>query len=456
MPSRLHSRLSAIRRATILLAAVIMATSWVSLAQAQYYSDRSSAVGGVSINAEGVLTNATVDELGAFRQLRMELKAAPEGLQGKTAMRKVSLRRLDEAIRQCVESGKTLPEEITFLAGLQKIEYVFVYPEQNDIVLAGPAEGWKISAKGTVVGATTGRPVMLLDDLVVALRAARSPNPSTLNCSIDPTPEGLQRLGEHARSLRSIGNPQTTAMGIEEKLGPQKITVGGLPDTSHFARVMVAADYRMKRVSMGLERAPVANLPSFIDMTKASGQGMRNMLPRWWLAPNYDPMLRDEEGLSWQLRGGSVKTMAETDFIAANGAKEQTGRADAVSQRWADVFTARYDELSLADPVFGQLRNCMDLAVVAALIVRHDLPQKAQASLPTLMNNDGMETVQLPAPRQIASKAAVVNKGRKWVIAAGGVQINPWEIVEKSETSPAVAAVRTKAAIENAGQWWSN
>lgn len=455
MPSRLLSCLPAIRRATLLVAVVISAISWCSSASAQDYNNQ-SAVGGVSINAEGVLTNATVDELGKFQQLRMELKAAPEGLRGKTAMRKVSLRRLDEAIRQCVDGGKPLPEEIAFLAGLQKIEYVLVYPEQNDIVLAGPAEGWKVDAKGAVVGATTGRPVMLLDDLVVALRAARSPNPSTMNCSIDPTPEGLQRLGAHAKTLRSIGNPQMTAMGIEQQLGPQKITVGGLPDTSHFARVMVAADYRMKRVSMGLERAPVANLPSYIDMTKASGQGMRNMLPRWWLAPNYDPMLRDEEGLSWQLRGGSVKTMAENDFIATNGAKEQTGRADAISQRWADAFTARYDELSLVDPVFGQLRNCMDLAVVAALVVRHDLPQKAQANLPALMNNDGMETVQLPAPRQIASKAAVVNKGRKWVIAAGGVDINPWAIVEKSETSPAVAAVRSKAAFENTDQWWAN
>lgn len=453
MPSCLHLNLSAIRRATVLLVVLTLAISCGSSARAQW---NQSAVGGVSISVDGILTNATKDEVGKLRQLRMDLKSAPEGLAGKTEMRKVSLRRLDDAIRQCVDSGKALPEEIAFLAGLQKIDYVLVYPDQNDIVLAGPAEGWKIDVKGNVVGVTTGRPVMMLDDLVVALRAASGPNPSVISCSIDPTSEGLQRLSAHAKTLQTIGNPQATAMGIEEKLGPQRITVGGLPDTSHFARVMVAADYRMKRVSMGLEPAPVSSLPSFIDMTKASGQGMRNMLPRWWLAPNYEPLLRDEEGLSWQLRGGSVKTMAENDFISAMGAKQQTGRADPVSQRWADTFTARYDDLSLADPIFGQLRNCMDLAVVAALVVRQGLPQKAQANLPLLMTTGGMETAQLPAPKQIASKAAVVHKGRKWVIAAGGVQINPWEIVEKSETSPKVAAVRRQATFENNDQWWSN
>lgn len=453
MPSRLPRCFPTIRRAAILVLVVTVAIGWCSTSQAQNYSNQ-SAVGGVSISADGVLTNATMDDLGRLREIRQGLKPASGELLGKTEMRKVSLRRLDSAIRECLESGKALPEEIVFLAGLQRIDYVLAYPEQNDIVLVGPAEGWKVNAKGYVVGISTGRPVMLLDDLVVALRAAAQETRTVFSCSIDPTPEGLQQLSAYAKSLRTIGDPQTTAMGVEEKLGPQKITVSGLPDTSHFARVMVAADYRMKRVSMELEPAPVANLPSYVQMIKAGAQGMRNMLPRWWLAPNYEPLLRDEDGLSWQLRGG-VKTMSENDFVSATGTKQQTGRTDPITQRWADTFTARYDELSLADPIFGQLRNCMDLAVVAAVVVKQDLIQKAQASLPTLISSDGMETVQLPAPKQIASKATVVNKGKKWVIAAGGVLINPWEIVDKNEPSPTLATVREKATLAN-DQWWSN
>jgi hypothetical protein len=277
-----------------------------------------------------------------------------------------------------------------------------------------------------------------------------------MSCSIDPTPEGLQRVSAFAKTLRTMGDPQATGLAIEERLGPQKITVGGVPETSHFARVMVAADYRMKRVSMDLEPAPVANLPSFVQMTKASGSGMRNMLPRWWLAPNYEPLLRDEEGLSWQLRGASVKTMSENDYLTAEGTKQQTGRTDPVSARWAETFTARYDELSLVEPVFGELRNCMDLAIVAGLVAKENLLGKAQTSLPTLMNTSGMPTAQLPAPKQIASKAAVIHKGRKWIIAAGGVQINPWVVVEKNEVSPKLTAVRSKTTLENGNQWWAN
>ena len=41
-----------------------------------------------------------------------------------------------------------LPDAIKYLAGLQHIRYVFVYPEQKDIVLVGPGEGWKVDAQG--------------------------------------------------------------------------------------------------------------------------------------------------------------------------------------------------------------------------------------------------------------------------------------------------------------------
>ncbi len=87
-----------------------------------------------------------------------------------TELRKVSLRRLEEAIAECKTNNKPLPDEIKYLAGMQRIRYVFVYPELQDIVIAGPGEGWKINEQGEVVGKTTGKPVLLLDDLLVALR----------------------------------------------------------------------------------------------------------------------------------------------------------------------------------------------------------------------------------------------------------------------------------------------
>ncbi len=412
-------------------------------------------VGGVSVDVSGMLDNAAVDGQGRLSAIRdLALDAVPGDLNKPSDLRKVSLRRLEEAIQAMVQGKEQLPESILFLAGLQQIRYVLVYPEQNDIVLAGPADGWALNPRGAVVGKTSGKPVLLLDDLLVSLRTAAAPTRSVISCSIDPTPEGLQRLRAHAGNLKTIGNPRATAMGIEQQLGPQKISVNGVPDTSHFARVMVAADYRMKRVSMGLEPAPIRGLPSFLEMMKAGGRGMSNMLPRWWLAPDYQPLVRDADGLAWEVRGGSVKAMAENDFLAADGTRQQRGKADPVSQRWADMMTDRYGELAMADPIFGQLRNCMDLAVVSALIAKEGLAEKVNCELPMLLGAGNLPAAELNAPKQVDSKAALVNKGRNWMIAAGGVSINPWAIVENVETAEQLAEVRTKLTAGQPKNWW--
>jgi hypothetical protein len=402
--------------------------------------------------------NAQVDDLGKLARLRAAaLAPVPAELAATAATRRVSLRGLEAAIRESMNAGRELPDEVRFLAGLQQIQYVLVYPECEDIVLVGPGEGWKVDARGNVVGVRTGRPVLLLDDLLVALRTARGAAQQAISCSIDPTSEGLQRLQAHVNTLRTIGNPVQTAHGIEEALGPQQVSITGVPPTSHFARVMVAADYRMKRLAMGFEPAPVAGLPSFLSMIGASGRGMSNMLPRWWLEPHYEPLLRDPEGLAWELRGARVVAMTEEDFVDATGAKQQTGKASPAAERWAQQMTARFDELAVAAPIFGQLRNCMEFAIVAALIVKENLAEKAGFSMTLLSGAEELKAEEFFAPREVDTQASLMKKGRNWVItASGGVTVNSWAVVNRVESDMAPATVRAKSAPAHATYWWWN
>ena len=70
--------------------------------------------------------------------------------------------------------------------------------------------------------------------------------------------------------MTTINDPQRKAQTIEQLLGPQTITITGVPATSHFARVLVAADYRMKRLGMKLDPPPIPGLPSYVDMIRPS------------------------------------------------------------------------------------------------------------------------------------------------------------------------------------------
>ena len=81
-------------------------------------------------------------------------------------------------------------------------------------------------------------------------------------------------------------------MGIEKALRRQTVTFTGVPATSRFASVLVAADYRMKRMAMKFKRAPVSGMPSFLDMFKSTELGMSNIIQRWWLEPKYESVLR--------------------------------------------------------------------------------------------------------------------------------------------------------------------
>ncbi len=83
----------------------------------------------------------------------------------------------------------------------------------------------------------------------------------------------------------------------------------------------------------------------------------------------------EPEGLEWQ-------TLTEDDHLAASGNVERTGKANPTAQRWADSMTARFPSLAVADPVFGQLQGCMDLSIVAALIVKEGLAEKAGFGMP--------------------------------------------------------------------------
>jgi len=362
---------------------------------------------------------------------------------------------LEAAIADCDKKGKVLPDEVNYLAGLQRVQYVFVYPDQKDIVIAGPAEGWKLSPAGTVVGNVSGHPVMQLDDLLVALRCADAARNGGMSVSIDPTPEGLQRLREFSEQQKTMpANRQAAIDAINKALGPQKITTTGMPTTSRFANVLVAADYRMKCLGMGVDPSPVKGLVSYLDLIAGSKMA-EGMLPRWWLAPKYDPLLTDGEGLVWELRGPGVQCMAQDDAFGADGKRQSTGQANPIAQKWADAMTSHYDELAQKEAVFGDLRNCMDLAIVGALIVKEQLFEKADLH-PKYMTDERMLPIAgYNSPKQVDTESSFVKRGKSFTIISGGVLLEPWAVVQKQEKNSAVAATRTTAAPKSDKWWWN-
>ena len=125
---------------------------------AQNFDNFGSVVGGVEINANGVLDveRETLSQ-DARQKLVEKLNGAGADLK-QVGLRMISLNGLEAAMAKAVENGTELPLEVQYMAGLQRIEYIIQSPETNDIILAGPGEAFKANEQGNIVGARSGMP----------------------------------------------------------------------------------------------------------------------------------------------------------------------------------------------------------------------------------------------------------------------------------------------------------
>jgi hypothetical protein len=266
----------------------------------------------------------------------------------------------------------------------------------------------------------------------------------------------MRRL-QKALTTRGLAADGATTEYLEQALGEQQITVTGVPRGSHFACVLVAADVMLKRLGMNLEPAPIKGLPGYLEMLQASAVPVpRNAMPRFWLAPHYDVLLADGEGLAWQLRGSGVQVLAEDGLVKGDGARVTAGAKEhSLADEWAQRMTAKYADLSAALPVFQQLRNCIDLAVVGALFVNEELPGKANCDLSPLYDPNRVQVAEYHVPAKVASHASLMRKGHTWFVAvSGGVAVDSWPVLNHVKVEANLATRRHEAARTEGDRWW--
>jgi hypothetical protein len=392
-------------------------------ASAQFFG---AVVGGISIDANGIVSTIGPEALQSLADDRRAALGDDGDAIADGALRKVSLSKLIAALDESLDQGGMLPAEALFLGGLQRVTHVFVDPDGHDIILAGPAERITVDATGTVVGATSRRPLLQLEDFVVALRAIDAAREGGMQCSIDPTPAGIKRLQAFLSRQRTMGDPQSIFRSMEEAVGQQAVSVGGVPGDSRFARVLVAADYRMKRIGMGLEESGVEGLPSYLALVPAGGRA--STLPRFWLEADYEPLSRDPDELAWRIEGRRMKCLTESDVASRDGIRRGAARKDPIAEKWCAAMTDHYDDLAAKQPVFAELTNCVDLAVVAALIHGRQLADRAGLDLGPLVDAQRLPLPTYEVPTSVPTVASGLKKGNSWVLSAsGGVQFQPWQ-----------------------------
>jgi hypothetical protein len=354
------------------------------------------------------------------------------------------------------------------LAGLERIKYVMVYPETGDLVIAGPASGWEQDSEGRTVSRSTGHPTLQLDDFVVLSRYLSSVPQGTFGCSIDPTADGLARTKQFAEasSAHPIKPEERSAWlkKLREQMGRQSISIEGIDPRSRVARVLIEADYRMKMVGMGLEPG-TASVPSYLDLVKVPrGQAPPPLdVLRWWFTLKYDAVQATEDRDAYEIRGTGVQVLSENEMLTARGQQIHTGQSEPVNQEFASRFTEHFEELAAKYPVYADLQNIFDWALVCALLKTEHLADRANWHQTCFHDAEQYHVVLGQAPTSVESviNHRIVNGKHILVGVSGGVVAEPWSIVNASaidtEGYGKLKAERARSKtpeLPTTGWWW--
>lgn len=423
--------------------------------------------GGVSVDPAGLLKRVSVEEkAGRLQALGLKARKADlnDDMSQVSNLRMVSLTRLEKEIAERLKNGQTIPESMKRLAGLHSVKYLFVYPEEGEVVLAGPAEGWEYDLQGQTVGSTTGQPILQLDDLVTVMRVFSEQGDQKFHCSIEPRQEGLKKLKSFVDASSAPlkrGTVGKWVKQLERELGRQDTVFEGVPADSRVARVIIEADYRMKLIGVG-KLAGAPGMASYFDLLSGgNGQnGSQLTALRWWMTPAVSAINHSGDHTVHELVGSSVKCLSENELVNQSGIRTQTGQAEPSNEKFARLFTEHYTKLAENELVFADLQNVFDLSLVASILHEKRLADASNWNYGVFAAEGGYETASFNVPQQLESVGNFRRLPNREIAVqvAGGVNANVSALVKDSKvmksTTELDGLARNSRSELPEGRWW--
>lgn len=419
---------------------------------------------GVYIDAQGSLQYAGPSVRGRLAELSRRkpptTAAESNGEQAdagqSSELRYVSLNRLELAIAARQQARQPLAPAMLTLAGLQSITHVAVYRESGDLVIAGPAGDWAPDGDGRLISLDTGQPVCRLDDLLTLWRRQRADNSSAFGCSIVPRQQGLSRTQQYvaATSGRPIDASQRRRWleGLRQALGQQDVVFYGLDPDSRVAGILLAADYHMKLIGMGLAKG-VPGVRSYLSTVMLGPDGVPPPMKvlRWWFAMPACQVEASAKRDAFALPERCVQVLSENEMLAARGERVHTGDSEDLNRQFARSFTTHFDELSVKYPIYAEMARIFETALALAVIESEGLPEQIGWEGRLLLDGDRLRLPQTNVPRSVESILNHRVIGGRHIIAgvSGGVWIDGAKALAVSMTSgnsAALASIRSAAA----------
>jgi uncharacterized protein DUF1598 len=343
-------------------------------------------------------------------------------------IRAVSLNSLQQTLKTC-QPNNSCPSEALDVGGIRRLSGVLV-DEAGDLILFGRVD--------------PNLPPLHLDDFVVALRSAWLKYAelkgdvleyTTPGCSIDPYDENVRSLhaiGQQISNANSfVAKDKYIAEWKRECEKEQAVKVLGIPFDTHFAQVMVKADYDLKRLSDGTDSADVPGFVSLSDKamhdaTTALSQQQKIQLPgfslnRFWLYPGEN--VYEEDAGVFFLKDSPVTLQTELMHSDRKGKVSGSGTAEPEAYRFVTDFTLLYGKIAYDKTVYQELEALFRFVSIAG-IIKEEVGDNPRFDLSYLL--DGYRIKETPVERSLPGRHSVKEYSEKREESGGYSEIRLW------------------------------
>lgn len=264
-------------------------------------------------------------------------------------------------LQTCLKRGNC-PKNFEKLFGLKEIDGFVIEKDKEDLIIFG-----KIKEKS---------PDLYLEDLVIAMKNSfykySKEKGNTIyyenpGCSIDPDGnviKDLINIGETINSAKTEEMHKILAKWKNACQKDQNVRVMGIPFNTRFAKVMVEADYFMKRIVDGSLDLKINGFLSLSDMKmKKIEETLKKdenvelspfSLNRFWFYPGDVSYSYDDD--IFILENCPVILLTEEEYISKQGISG-TGKQNIYAKTFSENFSKYYDEISNKKEIYKDLKN---------------------------------------------------------------------------------------------------
>lgn len=263
----------------------------------------------------------------------------------------ISLKNYMIAISEKASAHESLPPDFERFFGMSWIDGYVLDPKNDDIILVGKV--------------IKDRPTYHSEDLLVNMHNVFD---STIApyCSLDPKPENIRRLNKVLSN--ESADFETTIRNCKNAVGGQMVVVSGVPRNSRHAKIMIYADYEMKKLSQGLIHIP--GIRSCIDISisnRRSSLQKGSSMSRFWfhIKENKDGMVYpnyiENEGIVFINECPVVVLTEKQESDAEGNTSDNASEEDADADTFAMDMSRNYGKIAETNVLFAELENLFRL-----------------------------------------------------------------------------------------------